>query len=143
MNKLFASTPSASAVHVGLLLLRLTLGGLVLTHGFPKFTKLLSGDLGFMDPIGLGAEFSFILVVIAEFLCALLVLIGLGTRLAAIPLIINFTVIFFIVHSADEFGRKELPLLFLLLSLILLITGSGRYSVDAALDKSPTSRKAW
>ena len=143
MNKLFNTTPSAPAVHLGLLVLRITLGALVLTHGYPKFTKLLAGDMAFPDPIGLGAGTSLVLVVLAEFLCALLVLIGLGTRLAAIPLIINFTVIFFVVHAQDPFGDKELPLVFLLLSIVLLFMGSGRYSVDAVLDKRSTVKKTW
>lgn len=40
------------------LILRLIGGGFMLTHGFPKLMKLINGDMGFADPIGLGPEFS-------------------------------------------------------------------------------------
>jgi putative oxidoreductase len=136
MKRLFSTHLNPNAVHFCLLLLRVGTSALVLTHGFPKFTKLLAGDMQFGDPLGIGAGLSLVLVTFAEFFCAILIILGAATRLAAIPLIINFTVIFFIVHANDPFGRKELPLLFLLIYIILLILGSGKYSVDNSISKN-------
>lgn len=95
----------------------------------------MQGDLKFGNPLGLGEIPSLYLSTFAEFLCAILVIIGLYTRLALIPLMINMSVAFFIVHSADAFGIKELALLFLGMFIVLFLTGPGRYSVDNKLDK--------
>lgn len=120
---------------LGLLILRLLSGSVLLTHGYPKLQKILSGDLQFGDPLGLGQATSLYLSTFAEFLCAILIIIGLYTRVALIPLIINMSTAFFIVHSADEFKIKELALLFLGMFIVLLLTGPGKYSIDNKLDK--------
>ncbi len=120
---------------LGLLILRLLSGSVLLTHGYPKFQKILQGDLKFGNPLGLGEVPSLYLSTLAEFLCAILIIIGLYTRVALIPLMINMSVAFFIVHSADAFGIKELALLFLGMFIVLFLTGPGRYSVDNKLDK--------
>ena len=93
----------------------------------------MSGDLGFGDPIGLGPEVSLVLVAFAEAICGLLVILGLGTRWACIPLIIAMFVAAFVAHAADPFGTKEKPLLFLIIFVVLLLTGSGKYSMDSRL----------
>ena len=135
MRSLFSTLINPAAVHLSLLLLRVAVAALMLTHGWPKLSKVLAGDMQFGDPIGLGPGPSLILVAFAEGICSLLILIGAGTRLASIPLIINFIVVFFIVHGNDPFGKRELPLLYLILYIILLIMGSGKYSVDHSLSK--------
>ena len=42
----------------GLLILRLVGGSFMLTHGYPKLMKVISGDFGFADPFGLGPTVS-------------------------------------------------------------------------------------
>lgn len=116
---------------IALLLLRLGVGGLMLTHGIPKLMKFFGNDpITFGDPVGLGAEASLTLVIFAEVVCSILVIIGLGTRLAAIPLMATMAVAFFIVHAADPFQQKELALFYLIVFLVLFLTGSGKYSLD-------------
>ncbi len=119
----------------GLLILRLVAGGAMLTHGYPKLQKLLAGNFQFGDPLGIGPEASLILAVFAEFLCSILVMIGLTTRLALIPLIITMAVAFFIVHAADPLKTKELSLVFLGIFVALFFTGPGRASFDKVLYK--------
>jgi putative oxidoreductase len=75
-------------------------------------------------------EISLTLSVFAEVICAILLGLGLATRLAAIPLIINMAVAFFIFHAQDPFQTKELALVYLLIFTTLLITGSGKYALD-------------
>ena len=130
MGKLLSRNPIS--LDLGLLILRLVLGVSMLTHGWPKVQKVFQGNLQFADPIGLGPEISLILAAFAEFVCSLFVIIGLGTRLATIPLIINMSVAFFIVHTADDFGTKEKALLFLTGFLTLFFTGPGRFAADKA-----------
>jgi putative oxidoreductase len=135
MNRFFATTPSAPSLHVGLLLLRVGVSALMLTHGLPKLMKVLAGNFAFGDPLGLGSGVSLVLAVVAEVGCSLLILLGAGTRLAALPLMFTMLVAALIAHAGDAFGKKELPLLYLLIYTVLLLAGGGKYSVDALLNK--------
>ena len=120
-----------------LLLLRLCFGGLMLVnHGMGKFYKLFGDDpIKFGDPLGIGMEASLGLAVFAEVLCAGLLVIGLFTRLAAIPLVITMLVAAFIVHGGDPLKKMEMALLYLIPYLVLLFNGAGRYSIDELIEK--------
>jgi putative oxidoreductase len=132
MKKAFLSTRPFS-IDLGLLLLRLFAGGALLTHGYPKFQKILNGNFQFGDPLGIGPEVSLILTVFAELFCSVLLILGLTTRLALIPLIITMAVAFFIVHGADDFSTKELGFLYLGIFVSLFFTGPGKFSADRAI----------
>ncbi len=122
-----------------LLILRLIIAILMLTHGVPKLGKLIAGDFNFPDPIGLGSTISLILTVFAQVICSILIALGFGTRLAVIPLIITMAVILLIVHGIDAILAHYNVLLYFLGYVILLITGGGKYSIDYYLQK----RKKW
>lgn len=133
MKKKLLATTSSTYASLGLLILRLGIGGLILTHGYPKLMRLLDGNLKFGDPLGIGSGLSFILMVFAEFVCSVFIILGLYTRLASIPLIIGMMTAVFIHHAADPFSAKEKALLYLVAFLCLLFTGSGKYSFDKKL----------
>jgi putative oxidoreductase len=126
---------SADATDWASLILRLTLGILMLTHGYSKLQSVLSGDLQFANPIGIGEPTSLILTVFAEFFCSILLIVGFGTRFAIIPLVITMLVIIFIVHAPDGMDKKEHPLLYLLPYIALFFLGSGKFSLDAFLKR--------
>ncbi|MDB4655990.1 DoxX family protein [Flavobacteriales bacterium] len=129
---LFSNKPIAQ--DLGLLFLRLSAGGLMAySHGWGKLQKLMSGDMGFADPIGVGEEVSLVLTVFAEFFCGILVAVGLFTRAALIPLIITMWVAVFIIHADDPFGKQEFGLLYLIPYLALYFTGPGKISLDKQL----------
>ena len=131
MEKTYTTSLNLPSIDVALLILRVGTAALMLTHGIPKLLMLFgSGEITFADPIGLGMETSLTLVVFAEVICSILILLGLAIRLAAIPLIINMLVVFFIVHAQDPLKVKELALIYLLIFIVLLITGSGKYALD-------------
>jgi putative oxidoreductase len=76
-----------------------------------------------------------------EFAGGLVLIIGLGSRLVALPLVIDMIVayitadreaLFSIVSSPDKFMAAA-PFTFLVASLIILIFGRGKASVDAFL----------
>lgn len=128
---LFTTSYNHKLYDIVLLLLRITAGCTMMTHGLPKLAKLMGdGPLEFADPLNVGAQASLILVVFAEVVCSFLIIMGFATRLATVPLIITMLVAIFIVHSTDAFDNKELPVLYLAIYVLLGVTGSGRYSVD-------------
>lgn len=116
---------------LGLLIMRLGAGSMILTHGFPKLMRFFSDEpIKFMDFLGLGPVISLSLAVFAEFVCAILIMIGFKTRLAAIPLMITMLTAALIAHAADPFGRKELPLLYFFIFVGILSFGGGKFSID-------------
>ena len=136
MKRLFQTGTKEDYLNIIVLILRLSIAALMITHGLPKLSKLLAGgEIQFADPVGLGPAFSLCLAVFAEFFCSILIGIGLGTRLASIPLIITMIVAAFITHGPDPIGKKELALLYLLIYLTLLIVGSRKFSVDYLITK--------
>jgi len=114
----------------GLLILRVGVSALMLTHGYGKFLKLFTDPTDFRDPIGLGPTISLILAVIGEFIAPLLIIIGYKTKLAAIPSLITMLVAAFIVHASDPIGTKEKALFYAVCFLAIAIAGAGKYSVD-------------
>lgn len=131
MKSILNSDSYPKNIDIALLMLRLTVGILMLTHGMGKFTVLFGDEpITFADPVGLGETTSLVLAVFAEVLCSILLIFGIATRMAAIPLLITMLVAFFIVHANDGLDRKELPLIYLMIYLCLIITGAGKISID-------------
>ncbi|MDG4946027.1 DoxX family protein [Weeksellaceae bacterium KMM 9713] len=127
---------SNESVSIAMLILRLVAGVFMLTHGWGKMEALFSGEpIQFADPIGLGQEVSLVLAVFAEVLCAILLIIGLATRFAVIPLIFTMLVAALIVHADDPLAKQELPTLFAAMFAAVGLIGAGKYSVDYLLSK--------
>lgn len=120
---------------LGLLILRLTAGGLMLVHGLPKLMKLFAGGtIQFPDPLGVGATASLGLAVFSEVVCAIFLILGLKTKWAAVPLAITMFVAGFLVHASDPFKIKEKAILYMLIYISLFFTGAGKFSVDDKLN---------
>jgi putative oxidoreductase len=137
MKILFTTRFNENYSHLALLVTRILTSAFMLTHGVPKLIRLFSSaEIKFADPFGLGAIPSLILAVFAEFFCSIFIILGLGTRLAAVPLIITMLVAAFYAHANDPFGTKEKPMLFVILYILFLVFGSGKYSLDQWISKN-------
>lgn len=124
--------PDRALTSIGLLVLRIGAGGLLLSgHGYPKLQRLTELAASFPDPLGVGHATSVGLVVFAEVVCASLVIIGLFTRLACIPILIFLCVAGFIHHAADPWSVREMAFVFMVPFLALFVMGGGRYALDA------------
>ena len=118
------------------LLLRIVFGGFMLAaHGVGKIDKLFQSNMHFADPLGIGEYPSLILVLFAEVLCTALIVMGLFTKWATVPLIITMLVAVLIVHKGDAVFTRELPILYLAAFSAIGILGSGKYSLDFVLRK--------
>jgi putative oxidoreductase len=116
-------------------LLRFTSGAFMLfAHGLPKLNRLFSsGEITFSDPLGIGTIPSLFLAVFAEFFCSVLLILGLLTRASLIPLIITMFVAAFIHHAGDSFLQIEKALLFLLIFVVLFLTGPGKFALSSVI----------
>jgi len=135
MRKLFSTKVSDNALSFALFLLRIAFGGLMLVnHGWGKLTNFSAMSGKFADPFGIGMTTSLALTVFAEFFCAAFIVLGLFTRLAAIPLVIAMAVAFFYAHKGNH-KEGEMALLYLTTFLAILIAGPGKASVDRLINK--------
>jgi putative oxidoreductase len=126
--------PRAALADAGLLILRAFTGlALALAHGVRKVPPS-EGFVGRVEEMGFPAAELFAWGAgFAEFVCGLLLAIGLLTRPAAFFIVINMAVVAFVAHAGDAFGDREKGLLFGVIALTFLVIGAGRYSVDAFL----------
>ncbi len=137
LQNFFRPTILSLNANLGVLFLRVGFGLMMIAgHGYSKLQKYLSGDRAFGDPIGLGEEMSLLLAILAEFVCSLLLIFGLFTRAVLIPLLITMLVALFVIHSSDPLPKQEVPLLYALAYLTLLLVGPGKYSLDQVIFKN-------
>lgn len=134
LKRLMNPGPTDLWSSIGLLILRLAAGTMmVYGHGWKKLMSFSEKAGTFPDPIGVGNELSMALAVGAEVGAAALLIVGLFTRLAAVPLMFTMIVAAFVVHGDDPFARKELALMYLSVFTALACVGAGRFSVDGAV----------
>lgn len=130
---------------LGLLLIRLMFGVSMAAAGYSKlvhFNEMAQDDFWNtqVNFLGLTGGPVLALVVFAEFFCSLLLIVGLFTRLALIPLLICTFYIFALIDGAvykvDANGltfAAAFP--YFVVYLALFATGAGRYSVDYLIGK--------
>ena len=135
MKKLFTTGYSTSAFNLALLILRVGSGILMMNHGYDKLVKFQDMAPNFMNFLGMSGTVSLALVVFAEFFCSIFLILGLFTRLAAIPLIIDVAVAVAKGHNMDIFGDGEHAAIFFLVFVTILLVGPGRISVDGMINK--------
>lgn len=126
---IFSKNPISD--HFGLLCVRVTFGGLMLAaHGLPKLMKYGELSETFPSVLGMPSSLALPLAIFAEVFCSALVVLGLVTRLALLPLIFTMPVAIFIIHGGDPFGDKEMAILYLIPFIALFFTGPGKFSLD-------------
>ncbi len=117
------------------LLLRLSVGVLILFHGIHKVIHGISGVKAMLSNAGL-PEFLSYGVYVGEVVAPIFIILGLYARLASVVVAFNMLVAIFLAYgfsfSLAKYGGLaiESPLLFLIMSLIIVLLGSGKYSVN-------------
>ena len=111
----------------GLLFQRLAGSLLVLqVHGLPKLLHFQQQLSLIEDPFGLGASLTLWLAIFAEVVCPLLIMLGVFTRLACLPLLFLLLVALLLVHPQWSLAEGQFGWLLLILFGTLLISGPGR-----------------
>jgi putative oxidoreductase len=133
MNSFLKTQPLST--DLGILLLRLILGGLFTWHGYNAIMHYDEYLAMSKSTIGLGVKLEFDLVVFSYLICGILLVLGFLTRLSVIPIFIAMSVAFFVAHKNDAFLMKQLPFVLWLLCIAVMIFGSGKYSIDQLIQK--------
>ena len=142
MKQLFNTNYNHGSLNLMFLLLRVAIGAFMLTHGYGKLQMAMAGgEIQFMDPFGLGQAASLYLAVFAEFFCSIFLIFGFATRLAVIPLIITMLVAVLVAHGNDPFEKKEMALHYLLVYVVILVCGAGKFSVDYFISRNLSKRR--
>jgi len=136
MKKILSTGYTDSTFNIAALALRATFGiFMFLNHGVSKLMKFSEIQHSFFDPFHIGHKWSLMLVLFAEIVCALLLVLGLLSRLAALALVIEMAVAVFLFHKGQPISQYELAIVYLAAFFTSLLIGPGRYSVDAAMGK--------
>lgn len=133
-----------NAQDLGLFLIRTMVGVVFVFHGAQKLFGAfggpgLEGFTGFLTQLQVPMPgVSAVLAAVAEFGGGLALIAGLGTRVAALPLVITMLVAAFKVHGtafAAQAGGMEYALTLAVVTTGLAFTGAGHWSLDTLLGK--------
>lgn len=121
---------------LGLLLLRLTIGGLMLFHGIHKAVHGVSFIEGMLEGMGLPGWIAYG-AILGELVSSLLIIAGAWTRVAAVIFSGTTLVAILMAHSTQLCSIDpmtggwvpELPALYLMGGVVLFFTGGGRYAL--------------
>lgn len=121
---------------IGILILRLSVGGLMLLHGIAKLSGGISPIEGMVEAAGMPSFFAYG-VYIGEVFAPLLLILGVATRASALVFLINCIVAMSMAHGSDIFtlGSQggwavELLGLYMFGALALIFTGGGKFAVS-------------
>jgi putative oxidoreductase len=119
----------------GRLVLRLTLGILILLHGIAKLSGPLDPIAGMLTKAGLPSVLAYG-VYVGEILAPILLIVGVWTRAAAIVIVLNMVFAVVLAHSSELFaiGKQggyalELQAMFLFMAVAIALLGAGRFSI--------------
>lgn len=117
-------------IDLGLFFLRIT-GSLLLlyVHGLPKIVHFSEELTRIEDPFGFGPYFSLIPAIVAEVICPILILFGVATRLACVPIVAVLLVAMLVVHPGWSIAEGQFGWLLLIVFTTLAITGPGAWRV--------------
>ncbi|MDU1891633.1 MAG: DoxX family protein [Dysgonomonas sp.] len=121
---------------LGLLILRLSIGVLLLLHGIAKLVHGSDAIQQMLEAAGLPAFIAYG-VYIGEIVAPLFIISGYATRLAAAIVVFNLIVAVLMAHSSDIFTLSEtggwaieLQGLYIFGALALVFTGGGKYALS-------------
>ena len=130
---LFPLKPDSAGASLFLLILRISFGLLLMNHGIQKWSNFQELSTSFPDPLGLGSPLSLA--------CSMAFIIGFLYRLAMIPMIFTMVIAFFVIHANDVFAMKELALVYLIIFVLMYISGPGKYSVDYVIGRQLKNKR--
>lgn len=126
----------ATRTDLARLLLRVTLGALILLHGIAKLRGGVGGIEGMLEARGLPGELAYA-AFIGEVLAPLMLILGFHARIGAVLVALNMLVAIVLVHMGDLSRLNaqggwaiELQAMFLVSAVALALAGPGRFGIN-------------
>jgi putative oxidoreductase len=121
-----------------LLFLRVASSILVLiVHGLPKAWHYTAQIAAIEDPFHLGKAVSLWFALFGEVVCPLLIILGIATRVAALPVLIITVIALLFVHPEWRIEQAQFAWMLLILFGTIVIGGAGRIRLDRVWRKAP------
>ena len=99
---------------------------LIRVHGLKK----LDAHHDTPNPLGLPRKLNNFISVFATLYLPILGIVGLGTRLVILPALMITTIGYFVIHRKDSVVERDVPYMYTLTLLLLVLLGSGTKSLD-------------
>jgi len=125
---------------IAYLIVRVTVGLMLLPHGWTKVVTGITGVSGYFARLHLEPAWLFTIVsMFNETIGGVLIAIGLFTRPIAALIVIEFVILLFWVHIPRGYGQSvvgaEFPLMWLLMLIAVMLRGGGPYSLDRKIGR--------
>jgi putative oxidoreductase len=134
--------------NLGLLALRmLVFLPVFMKHGIEKLFTFNHMAQNFLDPVGIGPVPTLAIAMIADGVCSLLIVAGLGTRWAAFYSLCNLFAAWAIPHHfvllehSPAGAAGEAIFAYMAACVVLILNGSGKFSIDALIDGAWKAKK--
>lgn len=118
--------------NAGLAIVRLVVGFFMIYHGWEIFSETKMNEYMQWDQIKLSSTGKFVVYAgkLAELIAGVLLFLGLLTRVASVLVIGTMSYIAFFVGHGKVWYEDQHPFLFVLLGIVFLFSGGGRWSAD-------------
>lgn len=123
-------------IDLGILVLRLSIGLMMLLHGIGKLAYGISPIVGYLESMGLPGFIAYG-VYVGEVVAPLMIIIGWRARLAGAIFSFNMLVAVSMMHLADIFTLSqmggwalELQGAYFFGGIVLVLTGAGKYAIS-------------
>lgn len=117
---------------MAILFLRVFIGGVMLLHMIGKLQDYDNYVLNFQSIVGLNHATSFALSILFEGLFAVMIIMGVGTRLAAalMAIVMIVSICEALMQGTVTDGESKLEFIYIGIYITLVISGGGRYAIS-------------
>lgn len=128
--------PPVNYFHAAMLLFRVGVSlQLMLVHGFKKVGIGVDTAEQIPNPLNLPETINEYFAIGSNLIAPVFIIIGLFTRIAALPVLAVTLTGFFVLHWNDSLLVKDVPLIYSFVFLLICILGPGKYSFDYLIQK--------
>ncbi|MGA0557481.1 DoxX family protein [Larkinella sp. VNQ87] len=106
---------------------------LLWVHGLKKLRKTNGVPESIPNPLGLPPTLNNLVATVSDTVVPFLVMAGVATRLVVLPVIGVTAIGYAVVHRHDSPQVRDIPFMYTLCFLLLLLLGAGTRSVDQYL----------
>jgi putative oxidoreductase len=128
--------PSSNSFHLVMLFFRVIVSvQLIVVHGLKKIGVSVAEAELIPNPLHLPEKINQYFAISSNLVFPILIILGLLTRLAILPVLAVTLTGYFIVHWSDPLLTKDIPFMYSLIFLLLFFLGPGKYSIDYFINK--------